>query len=106
MSLQGQAPGWMGKAVLDGSLSVLIDLRSVHRLKEEVIELEIFEVGRVSPVLRKYQLQLTSSIEHERRTRLRAHADPVQALNRRLGTVGLDSYLEALSMERADKVDV
>ena len=49
----------------------------VHRLKQEMGEVELFEPARIERVLRIDELQLVAGTLHERRAGLGAHADPV-----------------------------
>src|SRR6185312_1607536 len=103
VGLEAQAPARMGEAEIDGERGVARALRPVHRLQEEMAERQALEILGRDSGLRKDQLQLVAGAERERRARLGADADPVEAAGRRAGAVGLDGDREALGMERLDE---
>src|ERR1035437_2674812 len=96
----------VSQAVFERECGVPCDVRAVHRLQEEMTEVELLEVIWVTTSLRKHELELVSRHEHEGRAHLRTHADPVDASRRGLRAVRLDRDGESSSVQRVDGVRV
>ena len=79
----------MRAAIGDGGDCVGGTLRTVHRLKKEMVEREAGVALRFGAGLRKDELQLVALREHEFGARFRTDADPVKAARRRLRIVEL-----------------
>src|SRR5687768_14665384 len=94
----------MRETVLHGERRVPLLLRSIHRLQEEVAEIERLESLGHRRRLRKDELQLVARREHEWCVRLRADADPVDARRCALRAVRLDRDLEAGVVQRRDEL--
>src|SRR5688500_9072885 len=90
----------MLEAVANRLLRVRCTDRPVHRLQEEVAEVEVFEVRRFGAFLRKDELELLTSALHDVRPRLWAHANPINARGTRQRSVGLDGNLEPSLVKR------
>ena len=84
---------------LAGDLGLL-----VHRLKQEMREVELFDLRRIERVLRIDQLQLVAGTLHQLGAGLGADADPVDRARHGQRAVGLDGDLEARSMQRTDQL--
>src|SRR5687768_5961253 len=103
MRLEAQPPAWVAQAVLERLPSVRLDVGSVHRLEEEVLEIEMFVALGLSALLREHELQLIPACEDESCTGFRAHANPVEARWRMSSAVCLDRDLEAFGVQRVDE---
>ena len=57
MSLQTETPLWMPQAVVNRSAGVALKRGAIHRLEEELLEVEAGELLRHCAWLRVYQLQ-------------------------------------------------
>src|SRR5690606_20907884 len=98
-----ETPNRMGPAVSNGGSTVTRLYRSIHRLKPEMLEIEVFEPVGHGQRLRKDQLQfLTRGLNH-RGVGLGADADPVDPYGRRHGAVAFDGDLETARMQGVDQ---
>ena len=91
MRLQTQAPLRMLETITDREPSILIALRTVHGLQEEVLKVEVLETFRLGARLREDQLQFVAGTKDKIASGLRADADPVDATwsgKRRCSTPG------------------
>src|SRR5512147_1173577 len=103
--LEAEAPAWMGETVVERRAHValrVLGVAHVHRLEEEVREVERLEALRlrIRLTLRVDELQLVTAGEHERRVGLGTHADVIDAFGRGLRAVRLDGDLEAAGVQR------
>ena len=78
MGLQAQPPLRMRQAVLDRQPGVLLAVGAVHRLQQQVREVQVLEPLRRRAVLRIDQLQFVAAGQRSGRAGLRADADPVE----------------------------
>src|SRR5204863_8891790 len=99
MRLQAEPPLRMAQAILDRARRVLDHVRAVHRLQREPFEIEAGKDFRRRVGLRVDQLQLMAAADHEV-PRFGADANPVQAIGRIDGAIGLDADREAARMQR------
>ena len=85
MGLQAQPPLRMREAVLDGRAGVRVAVGSVHRLQEEVREVEVLDTARADRRLLRVRRASARRRDSSDQVglRLRADADPVE---RRAGT--------------------
>src|SRR6185503_20463945 len=104
--LNAQSPTRVREAVLDRRSCVFGEVRTVHRLQEELLEVQRLQRRRIERRLRKYQLQLIAAAENPFRSGLRTHADPIDATRRRLRPVRLDGDLEADCVQGVDGIGV
>src|SRR4051812_26499435 len=93
--LQTQSPSRMLEAISHRRSRILCAPRTIHRLKEELLERERFEFARIEIRLRIDELELVAVSKNELGARFGAHADPVDPRWRLLRTVGLDRDLES-----------
>ena len=93
----------MRHAIRDGLAGVLLLQDRVHRLQEEVVEVQVGEALGQGQRLWINQLQLVAPGQHEVGVRFGTDADPVQPLGRWLGAVGLDGDLETEGLQRGDE---
>src|SRR5687768_8306687 len=100
MRLQAQPPARMREAIRERGRRVVREPGPVHGLQEEMIEAERLESLRLGAVLGKDELELVALAEAERRTGLRAYADPVESRGRILRAVGLYGNRESARMQR------
>src|SRR5579871_3389320 len=77
---------------------------SIHRLEPKMAERQILQAIRRQPILWVDQLQFVSLLHDERRARLWADADPIEARGRANRSVGFDSNHEAALMQRRDEI--
>ncbi len=103
VGLQAQLPLRMGQAIADRLGCVVLPLRPVHGLEQQPRDPQPFIVFGWSTLLRKDQLQLVGPVEDDRRPRLRADTDPIQARWGRPGSVGLDGDGKAAVVESLDR---
>src|SRR5476649_1852116 len=106
MGLQAQLPLRVAFAGLDRQRGVEGGQRTVHRLNEEIIEVQAFVGRQVLLGLRDYDLDFIALADHQLGTHLRADADPVDAGRHRQGAVGFDGDLEAHRLHRGDQLQV
>src|SRR2546430_821897 len=76
--LQTEPPARVLEAVARGQLGVLLDVGPVHRLHEEMGEVEPLKTLQHHSPLRIHHLQFVAAPLHERGARFGAHADPVE----------------------------
>ena len=93
----------MAQTIVDRARGVLDQFRPVHRLQRETPEGEIDKSLRRRIRLRVNQLQLVTVADPQLGAGLRADADPVHAVGRVDGAVGLDADTEATGMQRLDQ---
>src|SRR5258708_4571005 len=93
----------MGEAVLDGRRRVRLAVGTIHRLEEEVGEVEVLVPLGFSAFLPVDELQLVAVGHHDIGVGLRAHAHPVDPVWYRQSSVGLDGDLEAAVVQRRDQ---
>src|SRR3954447_21536495 len=96
----------MLKAKLHRALRVLLSNWPVHRLQEEMLEVESLEPLRLSTILRKHQLELLAPLDEELGSSLGTHAQPVDSFWRKSRPVGLDRYFERGVVQGLHKVVV
>ena len=101
--LHTELPSWVIEAVANGSVSVAPHRGAVHRLKHEVLEIQLSETLRFRTGLRKYQLQLVASPQHDVASSFRAHTYPVDTRWSRLRAVCFDGDGEPLLVQGLDK---
>ncbi|CAM2147406.1 hypothetical protein PT2222_10163 [Paraburkholderia tropica] len=101
--LHREAPLRMTLAPVDGELRVQVARRTIHRLDEKILEVELRVVGQTLVVLRHHDLEFVAFGDHERRVGLRAHADPVDGVEHRQRAVGFDGDLEARRVQCIDE---
>lgn len=104
MSLQTEPPLRVRQTVLHSKLGVLFPCGPIHRLQEEVPEVEVGEAFRFRSLLRKDQLEFMSRTEYKLRPGFRADAHPIDATGRRLRAVRFNGDLEAELMQGRDKI--
>jgi hypothetical protein len=73
MRLQAQSPAWMIETIAERGPRVRLTMRPVHRLEEEVVEIEALEALGLSPLLGVHELELVAGTSHEVGFRLGAH---------------------------------
>src|SRR3954464_3789133 len=95
MGLQTQFPTRVLEAVARGELSVELDLRTIHRLQEKVLEVEPLELCRCDAALRIDQLELVARTLLDRGPGFWADANPIESGGRFERAVGLDRDFEA-----------
>src|SRR3954464_9575429 len=93
--LDAEPPLGMPQGIVDRLRGVFGRVRSIHRLQREALEGEALERLGAGTRLRIDQLEFMAPDYHEVGSGLRADADPVHALGRLDGAVGLDPDLEA-----------
>src|ERR1700757_1876754 len=96
----------MLKAVVNRRRRVRRNVRAVHRLEKELAEPKILEPLRLGSRLRGKQLPLVSGPPQQRGSRLRAHANPVDAVGRGSRAVGLYGHFESLRVKRVNRAGV
>src|SRR5205807_649465 len=67
------------KAIIHRETSVPVLLRPIHRLKREIIEVEIFELLRIQSLLWHNQFQFITFSENKVRSQFRTNTDPIDA---------------------------
>jgi hypothetical protein len=65
MGLKAKTPDRVGKAVGNGRLGVRVTLGAVHRLQEEVLEIQTFKHRRVNAILGKNDFQLVTALKDQ-----------------------------------------
>ena len=103
MRLEAQAPPRVLEAVARREFGVRLELGAVHRLQEEVFELQPLELRGSNPMLRVDELQLVARALLDHGASLGAHADPVDTGRRLECAVRFDRDLEAESVEARDE---
>ena len=104
--LKADPPARMLEAVADREARVFLEVWAIHRLEEEVVELQTFEVHGIQRRLGKDELELVPPPHHEIGPRLRADTDPIDSVGHGQGPVGLDRDLEVQSMESINEISV
>lgn len=102
-------PARIRQTELKRGLGVLSGARAVHRLQQVVLKSETFDSFDIcwqKAVLRIDQLQFVPRPLQERRPRLRANANPVEAVHGLDCSVGLYSDLEPAVMQRINQSPV
>src|SRR4051794_24388264 len=103
MRLQAESPARMRKAVRERRASVGLTQGPVHRLEEEMPEVERGVPLGLGALLRVYQLELVARAHSERRLCLRAHAYPVELGRRIHRAIGLDRDFEPRRVQCPDQ---
>ena len=93
----------MRKAISRRGFEVRSLIWAIHRLKEEMLEVQPLELRWLCPDLREDELQLVALALGERNARLWADADPVDAARSGPCAVALKRHHEAARMKRFDK---
>ena len=108
MCLNAEPPFRVREAIGDRSVDIVggLCLALIHRLEQEVGEVQAFERGGLDLALRVDQLELIAALNDDRGGGLGADADPVDADGDRLRAIRLDGDLEALRMKRVDGGDI
>src|SRR5260370_5355273 len=101
--LHAEPPLGMAQAIVDRARGVFGYVGAVHRLQREAFEGKTEIVLRRRTLLRIDQLQFVPPAHHEIGAGFRADANPVHALGRGDGSIGLDADLEAARMQRVDQ---
>ena len=104
MRLDAQTPAWVTQAVIDSELGIPGSFGSVHRLQEEVLEIESLEILRRRVLLRVNELELAAGRLDERCARFGADADPIERCGCRSGAVGLDRDFEPALVQLGDQI--
>src|SRR6187549_3572804 len=89
----------MGLAVSNCQLGVRRRCRTMHRLQQEMFEFQVLVQVRLGTALGKNKLQFVAAAKLQWCSRLWAHADPVDAWRRHLGTIRLNRDVEADRMK-------
>src|SRR5262245_5019112 len=89
----------MFEAVANGVVCVPREIYAVHRLQEEMIEVEVLVLLRFTTLLGIHEFEFVPGTESEFRTGLRADTYPVKTLGSRLRAVGLDGNRETDEVE-------
>jgi hypothetical protein len=97
--LHAQTPARVSHAILDCQAGILVCTIAVHRLEEEMIEIERLEFLRRRPGLGVHELELIALPLNQLRPGLRADADPVYGIGGGPRPIGLDGHVEALLMK-------
>jgi len=106
VGLEAETPDRIVEAVSDGRLGVPIALGTIHRLQEEVAEIQIFECRWVDAILGENDFQFVATLKDQWHPSLRTHAEPINSRRRWLRAVRLDSDSEAHIMESVHKIVV
>ncbi len=106
MGLQAEPPTRVRLAVFHAQPGILLELRTVLRLQEEIAEVQVREELRPRLLLGINQLQLVSRVKDQLRAFLRTEADLVQTGRRGPGSVGLDGHLEPAGVKLPYQVRV
>ena len=106
VGLQAESPPRMVEAVLHGQLGGDGAVGSVHRLQEEVREVEVLVALRRCVVLGEHELELVAARHDRLGVGLWRHAHPVDSGGHLDRPVRLDRDLEAVCVERVDECDV
>ena len=94
----------MLEAITDSAPSILVALRTIHGLQEEMLKVEILEALRLGARLRKDQLQFVAGAQDEIASSFRADAHPVDTTWRREGAVRFDRDIEFKLVEFSNYV--
>ena len=93
----------MSLAVGDRQLRIPFAVGTVHRLKKEMPEIQVFEPLGLRLFLRVDELEFIAAVKDDRRICLGAHADPIQPLRRGLRAIRFDGHLKSLGMQCVDQ---
>src|SRR5262245_19975899 len=102
VSLRAELPLRMGKTVSNCPFRVLDNVRSVHRLQREALEIEADERLGPNIDLRIDELQLVALLHLQLVRGLGADADPVDGGRQLDRAIGLEGNLEAARVQRLD----
>src|ERR1043165_8188418 len=97
--LQTEPPSWMRTAVLHRQFGVSILVGTVHRLQEEVTKIQMNELLRIGPQLRKDKLQFITKEQNQFGADLRTAANPIDAAWWQPSPVGFYRHLKSLGVE-------
>ena len=103
MRLQAKSPPRVSKTVLQRQLGIAFSLRTIHRLQEKLLEIEVSKELRLGTVLGKDELQFTALPEGEGRASLGTDTDPVNARWRKQRSICLNSNLKSFCMQGLNK---
>lgn len=103
MQLQAEAPFGVGHAVVCGGLGVFGLLGAVHGLEEEVLEVQVLDVGGREVRLGVDEFEFVAPGGQEAGAGFGADAEPVDAGGGLSGAVGFDGDHEAAGMEGVDE---
>src|SRR5471032_2974548 len=106
MGLQAQLPLRVAFARLDRQRGVEFGQRAVHRLDEEIVEVQALIGSQVLIGLRDHDLDFVALLDHQIGAHLRADADPVDAGRHRQRAVGFDGDLETDGVHRGDQFKI
>jgi hypothetical protein len=91
------------ETVAQGEPCVLLTPWTIHRLQKKIAKVKVLEPLRLSTVLREDEFQFVSSTDDKLRSRLRAHANPIDPWRWHTGTVCLNGDFKAHLVECADE---
>jgi hypothetical protein len=103
MGLKAETPAWVFEAVLNRQGSVGIPSGAVHRLQEEVLEIELLDLAGAKERLGKNELELVAAVQDEVRTCFGAYADPVDVARRFARTICFYRDLEITFVKGFDE---
>src|SRR5712692_1158129 len=101
--LETEPPLGMREAVAHSQRRVARALGPVHRLEEEVAEVEPDIALGLGAPLREYELELVAASHHELGAGLGADADPVDPRRDQTSAVRLDGHFEAPAVHPDDE---
>ena len=103
MCLQTKSPARVLQTIVQCHAGVRFPRRSVHRLKEEVLEIEFLVHFRTCANLRENEFQFVPRAKFEFRMCFWAHTYPINVRTCGLGPICFDGYLEPDSVESIDQ---
>lgn len=89
-------PLGMAKAVLEGQTGIFLAAGTIHRLEEEMIEIEMSIALRFGTGLRVNEFQFVPLFNEEPGIGFGTHAHPVHSARYGQGAIGFDGHLEVL----------
>ncbi len=101
--LEAEPPPRIRETEPEGFASVLVAVRAIQWLQEEVLEVQRLEGLRVDPDLWVHDLELAPRTNLELASELGAHADPVDTAGDWKRAIGLDGDLEIPRVELIDE---
>jgi hypothetical protein len=94
------------QTVIDCESRVLFNSWTIPRLKKKILEFQGLEILRRRALLRVNELELIALFLNEWRTRLWAHANPVNRTRSRARSIRFDGDFEAARMQAFDQLIV
>jgi hypothetical protein len=91
------------KAIAHGELRIVYSLGTIHRLQEEITEVEPGKARRVRSFLRKDQFEFMAGAQHKIGLSLRTDANPIDLAWGQLCAIGFNGDREAEVMEGSHK---